>query len=127
MRFTRTLGVHKSCRRRKLDFIFTACLLIACRERKLPPPPPPQLNHFANAANGAKRKVTRFPLVKNGFMRLPTQLGPFLSLISSAKVLHSAFSSMYLMSRTKPHSVQILSPEVRSNNTTSVFVLHAKQ
>lgn len=81
MRFTRTLGVHKSCRRRKLDFIFTACLLIACRERKLPPP----LNHFTNAANGAKRKVTRFPLVKNGFMRLPTQLGSSLSLISSSK------------------------------------------
>ncbi|KAH9722610.1 actin-related protein 4 [Citrus sinensis] len=64
------------------------CLPAHCLQRKkaaTPHPPPPQLNHFANAANGAKRKVTRFPLVKNGFMRLPTQLGSSLSLISSSK------------------------------------------
>ncbi|KAH9778575.1 actin-related protein 4 [Citrus sinensis] len=40
--------------RRQLGAIFAACLLIACRERKLSPP----LNHFTNAANGAKRKVS---------------------------------------------------------------------
>lgn len=43
---------HKSCRGRTLDAIFAACLLCACREIKLSLPQ----NHFANAANGAKRK-----------------------------------------------------------------------